>query len=178
MQCYTNIHADKVNDIFSRGFMIWNHFEEPLPVVGSVETFHSQFVWSLASPPANYFVLKTCMNGRLRVAHAPVMTGTFSRHRLHREPLVSDPGMHGGTCVTHVPWCTSRSLTRSCRENVPGIPGACATRNFYITGKWPKFDVMTHSYTFLTPCLFDRRVVVVTCVCPSVRLFPSSLLTR
>ena len=31
-------------------------------------------------------------------------------HRLPREPLVSDPGMHHGTCVTHVPWCMSGSL--------------------------------------------------------------------
>ena len=26
----------------------------------------------------------------------------FPRHRLQRKPLVSDPGMHHGTCVTHV----------------------------------------------------------------------------
>ena len=37
--------------------------------------------------------------------------------------------------VTHVPWCMSGVL--SCRggENVPGIPGACATRKFtYLAG--------------------------------------------
>ena len=45
---------------------------------------------------------------------------------LQRKSLVSDPGMHHGTCVTHVPWCMSGSLTRCGRENVPGIPGACA----------------------------------------------------
>ena len=28
----------------------------------------------------------------------------FSRHRLQRKPLGSDPGMHHGTCVTHVRW--------------------------------------------------------------------------
>ena len=54
----------------------------------------------------------------------------FPRHRLQRKPLVSDTGMHHGTCVTHVPWCMSGSLTRRGRENVPGIPGACTTRNF------------------------------------------------
>ena len=52
------------------------------------------------------------------------------RHRLQRKPLVSDPGMHHGTCVAHVLWCMSRSLTRGSGENFPGIPGACATRNF------------------------------------------------
>ena len=50
----------------------------------------------------------------------------FPRRRLQRKPLVSDPGMHHGTCVTHVPWCMSGSLTRGGGENVPGIPGACA----------------------------------------------------
>ena len=72
---------------------------------------------------------------KLRVAHAPGMPGTFSRHR---KLLVSDPGTHHGTCLTHVPWCMSGSLTRCCRENVPGIPGACATRNFkyLVRGPW------------------------------------------
>ena len=50
----------------------------------------------------------------------------FSRRRFQRKPLVSDPGMHHDTCVTHVPWCMSGSLTCSGGENVPGIPGACA----------------------------------------------------
>ena len=42
---------------------------------------------------------------KLRVVHAPGMPGRFPRHRLQRKPLVSDPGMHHGTCVTHAPWC-------------------------------------------------------------------------
>ena len=42
---------------------------------------------------------------KLRVAHAPGMPGTFSRHR------VSDPDMHHGKCATHVPWCMRGSLT-------------------------------------------------------------------
>ena len=50
----------------------------------------------------------------------------FPRRRFQRETLVSDPGMHHGTCVTHVPWCMSGSLTCGDGENVPGIPGACA----------------------------------------------------
>ena len=50
----------------------------------------------------------------------------FPRRRFQRKPLVSDPGMHHGTCVTHVPWCMSESLTCGDGENVPGIPGACA----------------------------------------------------
>ena len=51
----------------------------------------------------------------------------FPRPGLQMKQLVGDPGMHHGTCVTHVPWCMSESLTREGGENVPG---ACATRNF------------------------------------------------
>ena len=58
-------------------------------------------------------------------------------HRLQRKPLVSDPGMHHGMCVTHVPWCMSGSLTRGGGGNVPGIPGACATRNFTYLERCP-----------------------------------------
>ena len=36
------------------------------------------------------------------------MPGTFSP-----QPRVSDPDMHHGTCVTHVPWCMPGSLTSS-----------------------------------------------------------------
>ena len=55
---------------------------------------------------------------------------SFVRHRLQRNVVVSDPSIHHGTCVTHIPWCMSGSLTRGGRINVSGIPGACATRNF------------------------------------------------
>ena len=41
-----------------------------------------------------------------RVAHASGVPGTFSS-----PPWVSDPDMHHGTCVTHVPWCVPGSLT-------------------------------------------------------------------
>ena len=43
---------------------------------------------------------------KFRVAHAPGMPGTSSP-----PPRLSDPDMHHGTCVTHVPWCMPRSLT-------------------------------------------------------------------
>ena len=45
--------------------------------------------------------------------------------------------MHHGTCVTHVPWCMSGSLTCGGGENVPVIPGACATRNFTYLARGP-----------------------------------------
>ena len=50
----------------------------------------------------------------------------FPRRWIQRKPRVSDPGLHHCTCVTHVPWCMSGSLTRGCGENVPGIPSASA----------------------------------------------------
>ena len=57
----------------------------------------------------------------------------FPGHRLKRKPIVRDPGMHDGMCVTHV----SGSLTRGDGENVPGIPGTCATRNFTYLARGP-----------------------------------------
>ena len=62
----------------------------------------------------------------------------FPRYRLQRKPLVSDLDMNHGTCVTHVPWCMSGSLTQVSGENLPGILGACATRNFtyLVRGPW------------------------------------------
>ena len=67
----------------------------------------------------------------------------FHRHWLQRNPQFSDPAMHHGTCVTHVPWCTSGSLTCGGGENVPGIPGTSATNpQFYISGKWPMQPVI------------------------------------
>ena len=61
----------------------------------------------------------------------------FPRGRLQRKLLVSDPDMHHGTCVTHVPWCMSGSLNRGGGENFPGIPGACATRNITYLARGP-----------------------------------------
>ena len=50
----------------------------------------------------------------------------FPRSRFQRKPLISDPGMHHGTCDTHVTWCMSGSLICGYGENVPGILGTCA----------------------------------------------------
>ena len=58
---------------------------------------------------------------------------SFPRHRLQSQSLVSDPGIHHGTCVTHVPWCMSVLLTRAGGENVPGIPGACTNSLWEMT---------------------------------------------
>ena len=71
----------------------------------------------------------------------------FPRRRFQRKLLVSDPGMHHGTCVTHVPWCMSGSLTCGDGENVPGIPGACAPAILRI---WQEaHEICTRLWVFL-----------------------------
>ena len=90
---------------------------------------------------------------KLRVAHAPGMPGTFSPPPISKETaIVSDPSMHNGTCVTHVPWCMSGWLTRGGGEYIPGIPGACATRNFTYLARGPWHHQVTISITELKVC--------------------------
>ena len=61
----------------------------------------------------------------------------FPRHRIQRKLLVSDPGMHHGTCVTHVPWCMSGSL--NCGSDGKRSQDSRRMRNsqFYVSGKRP-----------------------------------------
>ena len=56
-------------------------------------------IWLILNGPLARYV-------KFWVAHALGMPGTFSM-----PPRVSDPDKHYGTCVTHVPWCMSGSLT-------------------------------------------------------------------
>ena len=75
------------------------------------------------------------------------MPGTFSP-----PPRVRDPDMHQGTCVTHVPWWMPGPLNsgflwiRFRGENVPGIPGACATCHFayLIRSPCPWYLLLAH----------------------------------
>ena len=61
----------------------------------------------------------------------------FPRHRFQRKPVGSGPGMHHGTCVTHVPWCMSGSLNRG--GGGKRSPHSRRMRNsqFYVSGKRP-----------------------------------------
>ena len=106
------------------------------------------FDWLNATDTPFNGPLTRCVN--LRVANAPGMPGTFSPPLTSKETLVSDPGMHHGTCVTHVPWYMSGSLSH---ENVPDIPGAGATRNFTYLVK------EAHRGCFLL-CLYKEPSVV------------------
>ena len=75
---------------------------------------------------------------KLRAAHVPGMPGTFSCHR----------GLAIPTRITTRAWRTCRDACRDRSviavsfevgggDNVPGIPGACATRNFTYLVKKP-----------------------------------------
>ena len=74
----------------------------------------------------------------LRVAHVPGMPGAFPRHC----------GLVILTCITARAWRTCRDACRDRwlaisfevggGENVPGIPGACATRNFAYLVRGPR----------------------------------------
>ena len=72
----------------------------------------------------------------------------FPRHQLQRKPLVSNPGMHHGTCVTHVPWCMSGSLTCGGRGKRSRHSRRMRNPQFYVSGKRP---METHS-TWLAFC--------------------------
>ena len=74
---------------------------------------------------------------KLQVAHAPGMPGTFSL-----PPRVSDPDMHHGTCVTHVPRSMPGSIISGFRWS--RWRGSCSRHSrrmrntrFYVSGKRP-----------------------------------------
>ena len=68
---------------------------------------------------------------KLWVAHAPEMPERFSP-----PPRVSDPYIHRGTCVTHLPWCMSGSLASGrWRENRSLHSWRMHNPKFYVSGK-------------------------------------------
>ena len=74
----------------------------------------------------------------------------FPRHRLQRKPRVNDPGTHRGTCLT--------CLTRGGEENVPGIPGACATHNFKYLLKGPLSKAAMTQFSDVYTCSIRGRL--------------------
>ena len=91
-------------------------------------------------------LLPDTQNGRLCMRRE-----RFPSHRIQKKSPVSDPAMHPGTCITNVPWCMSGSLTRGGMENVPGIPGACAIRNFTYLARGPL------CFNLFTGCVSDYK---------------------
>ena len=96
------------------------------------------------------------------------------RHWLLRKPLVNDPSMHHGTGVKHVPWCMSGSLTYGGGENVPVIPGACATRNFayLVRGPWETNHLASSHIKPIHP-----RIDILSICCTVSNLFLMLLLS-
>ena len=88
-------------------------------------TCQEEIFWHAVEPLTSMDLLSNTLNCGLCMRRE--CQERFTRHQLQRKPLVSDPGMHQSTCVTHVPWCMSGSLTCGGGENVPGT---CATRYF------------------------------------------------
>ena len=76
---------------------------------------------------------------KLQVGHASGMPGTF-----FPPPRVSDPDMHNGTCVAHVPWCKPGSLTSHFlwsrwqrKRSFPAHSRRMRNPQFYVSGKRP-----------------------------------------
>ena len=113
------------------------------------------------------------------------MPGTFST-----PSQVSDPDM---TCIMTRAWCTCRDACRDRwlavsvevggRENIPGIPGACAARNFtfLVRGPWPNIhalsDMPTSNHVYVRSVVSARNqllfINVVTTCQSSVELLSS-----
>ena len=98
-----------------------NAFDPPSPPIHSYTNTH-MCLWT------SYQLHKL-------VSHAPGIPGMFSPSPTSK--VISDPGMHYGTCVPHVPWCMSGSLISVGGENVPGIPIAYTSRNFTYLARGP-----------------------------------------
>ena len=96
-------------------------------MVAYVPYWHSKFVKTSSSSKQHKTPWASCQIRKIAgCACAGNAGNVFPRRRLQRKPLLSDPGMHHDTCVTHVPWCMSGSFNCGDGKNVPGIPGACA----------------------------------------------------
>ena len=85
----------------------------------------------------------SCQIRKQRVVHAPGMPGTFSQ-----PPQYSDPDMHHGTCVTHVPWCMPGSLISGFlwswwRRKRSRHSRRMRNPQFYVSGKRPMWLVDT-----------------------------------
>ena len=101
---------------------------------------------------------------KLRVAHALGMPGTLSP-----PPWVSDPNMHHGTCVTHVPWCMLGSLTCGflwSRWRGKRSWNSWHMRNlqFCVSGKRPIHeDMCVFCFVFGYTIVFGRLILI---ICP------------
>ena len=81
------------------------------------------------------------------------------RERFPRHCRVSDPDMHHGTCLTHVPWCMPGSLTsgfrwRRWREKRSRHSRRMRNHQFYVSGKRPMYYTPANDVYFRLYQLF------------------------
>ena len=137
----------------------------------SIKCSASNIWMALENKFSKYIIINWIHHGpltkcvKLRVVHAPGMLATFT------PPLrVSDPDMHHGTCVAHVPWCRPRLLTSdflwSWRGKRSQHPCRMHNRHFYVTGKKPMFSNVTESTPVVAVLYVDWNI------CISRQLFP------
>ena len=107
----------------------------------------------------------SCQIHKIAGAHAPGMPGTFSP-----PPQVSDPDMHHGTCVTHMPWCMPGSLTSSFlwnRRRGKTFPAFPAHAQPAILRIWQEAHWLWGSYPYSYGCMdCDVMHRYITCHLP------------
>ena len=121
----------------------------------SIDQYVYEYVWSIYIMSwASYQIRKIA-----GCANAPGMPGTFSP-----PPQFSNPDIHHGTCITHMPWCMLGSQTRGvpwsrccgkCSQHFPRMHNP----QFYVTGKRPMymFAVLYYSWHIHFRCFFIKR---------------------
>ena len=102
------------------------------------DTLKLEETWLFAGDNiSGHFTRASCQIRTIAGAHALGMAGKFSP-----PPRVSDPDMHHGPCMTHVPWCMPGSLTscffwsRRWVKTFPAFP-AHVQPAIYVSGKRP-----------------------------------------
>ena len=87
--------------------------------------------------PRGQYIVHNDILTPLTIFWPPLHREHFPRHWLQMKTLVSDPGMHHGMCVTHVPWCMSGSLDLRWRGKRSRHSWRMRNPQFYVSRKRP-----------------------------------------
>ena len=143
----------------------WCHRQFAMPKVTFSETFR---ILCGGNPTWSIWQWASYQIRKIAGTHAPGMPGMFSP-----PPRVSDPDIHHGTCVTHVPWYMPGSLTSGflwSRRRGKTFPAFSALRqqSFYSMSQGQHFGARPKSIGFTSikliihSCeLFSNHVSVV-----------------
>ena len=130
-----------------------------------LDAFSIGFTYFIGHGPLTTYV-------NLGVPQAPRMPGTFSP-----VPRVSDSDIYHFTYVTHVPWRMLElevSFEVGRGENVSGIPGACATRNYTYLVRGPRWTHNSWNYHTYIKTISTR--ISITTALRTVSIHVNSLL--